>query len=210
MSLLAYLEKNFFTRQEMLQKTGLTAGEFDHLQKAQLIPRPSYVTETSVSCSSFFGPFSESQIIEYYARDSVSWVKLANKLATGPVAFRLFKQRYQAKISRLNDLGYLSDHPKVTSGLDQHIVEEWQHFLDGIYGLCTTTGLPEEIAAKELAITIIKAFLEKEPLTEDDRRQLKNAVDLLDDVSAPFAPHEIAKSSRQRLINDVHETYALA
>jgi hypothetical protein len=38
---------------------------------------------------------------------------------------------------------------------------------------------------------------------------LRVAVDLLDSVSAPFAPHEVARSSRHRYVDEVRKTYGL-
>lgn len=41
----------------------------------------------------------------------------------------------------------------------------------------------------------------------EQRRRLAAAVDLLDRVSAPFAPHEVARSSRQRYVDEVRAAW---
>jgi len=106
-------------------------------------------------------------------------------------------------------LGYSSSDEKVNAKLELHIKEEWQHFLNGIYGLCTKSGLPEDIAAKELAILQINALIEKDNLDKAQRDKLTKAVNLLDAASSLFAPHERLKSSRHRLIDEVRHQYQL-
>jgi hypothetical protein len=67
--------------------------------------------------------------------------------------------------------------------------------------------LPEDIAAKELAILEINEIIEKPNIDEMQLNRLERAVNLLDSVSALFAPHEILKSSRHRLVDEVRRKY---
>jgi hypothetical protein len=73
------------------------------------------------------------------------------------------------------------------------------------------SGLPEEIAAKEVAIAAIRELDadRNRSQTEADRARLRNAVDLLDRASSPFAPHEVARSSRRRYVDDMRAAYGL-
>lgn len=82
-------------------------------------------------------------------------------------------------------------------------------FLNGIYGLCTKSGLPEDIAAKEFAIIEINELSIFDALNKEQLVKLTNAVNLLDKVSSLFAPHERLKSSRERLINETRFKYKL-
>jgi hypothetical protein len=78
--------------------------------------------------------------------------------------------------------------------------------------VCTVSGLTEDIAAKEAAGTVIKDLTAEGPqrtLTVEQRRRLGAAVDLLDRSSAPFAPHEVARSSRRRLVDEVRRDWQL-
>ncbi|MCJ8295556.1 MAG: DUF6058 family natural product biosynthesis protein, partial [Colwellia sp.] len=90
-----------------------------------------------------------------------------------------------------------------------HINEEWYLFLSGIYGLCTKTGLPEDIAAKEFSILEINELSELDDLTDQQINKLTVAVNLLDSASSLFAPHERLRSSRHRLVNEVRRKYQL-
>ncbi|RLM48934.1 hypothetical protein DVK02_18430, partial [Halobellus sp. Atlit-31R] len=94
------------------------------------------------------------------------------------------------------------------AGLAAHLREEWSHFLAGTYGLCTRCGLPEDIAAKELAICIIRELTATDN-ADPDRERLRQAVDLLDLSSSPFAPHERARSSRRRYIDAMRLRFGL-
>ncbi len=90
----------------------------------------------------------------------------------------------------------------MTTELNQHIKEEWSHFINGVYGLYTKSGLPEDIAAKELS--------ELNELTSDEMTKLTLAVNLLDKASSLFAPHERLRSSRHRLVNETRRKYRLS
>jgi len=90
---------------------------------------------------------------------------------------------------------------------ETHLAAEWRHFLDGTYGLCTVSGLPEDIAAKELAIALIRETAGAPALADPDR--LRRTIDLLDKVSSPFAPHEVALSSRRRYVDDMRSVHGL-
>ncbi|TOM85193.1 DUF6058 family natural product biosynthesis protein, partial [Vibrio parahaemolyticus] len=96
-----------------------------------------------------------------------------------------------------------------TPGLNEIIMEDWEHFLQGTYGLCTQTGLPEDIAAKGFAVEQIKALLERDVLDSNEIKRLEYFVNLLDNASSPFAPHERLNSSRHRLVNEVRRKYKL-
>ena len=123
--------------------------------------------------------------------------------------YSVFVNRYKIAVESFKDQGCFSAHSKVTSGIDEHIKEEWSHFLNGTYGLCTKSGLPEDIAAKELSILVINELSEQNELSPEQLKKLSLAVDLLDSASSLFAPHERLKSSRHRLVNEVRRQFQL-
>ena len=110
----------------------------------------------------------------------------------------------------LKNQNFCSQNAKVNENLNQHIKEEWQHFLKGTYGLCTRSGLPEDIAEKELAILIINEILDLDFITDERKEMLTQAVNLLDKVSPQFAPHERLRSSRHRLIDEIRRKFKLS
>lgn len=212
MNLQEYLETNFYTRSELMRLAALSAAEFTRFQELRMMPAASYTLRGAVTCTSFFGHQADSIELQYYARGYVEWLDLLKQSKGTDAAFALFRERYRNKITELMAQGFRSSHEKVTIGLDAHIHTEWVHFLNGIYGLCTRSGLPEDIAAKELAITIINEVTSDEKSVEADPlalERLRAAVDLLDQASSAFAPHEVERSSRNRLITQMRAKYSL-
>ncbi|NMH64335.1 DUF6058 family natural product biosynthesis protein [Shewanella salipaludis] len=223
MELLDYLDRHFYTLQQLLEITQVTEQALRRYQNQGAMPLCSYRLRLDIGCDSFFGPHREQDEIEYYARGYAAWLALLHSLETHPVqasraaaganGYPIFYRRYRDAMERLQAHGQLCHN--LTSGptLDAHIEREWTHFLAGTYGLCTRSGLPEDIAAKELAISAINAMTTEDELDseldEQQRLKLTRAVNLLDEVSAGFAPHERQRSSRHRLVDEMRRRYRL-
>jgi hypothetical protein len=208
MELIRYLNQCFFTEAQLLERAGLDAAGLERLQQRRMMPQPSYRLRLDVACDSFFGAHREQGAVDYYAKGSAAWIGALATLAGEAGARRLFGERYRRRLSELAASGIVPAGPNLAG--DEHIDAEWGHFLDGTYGLCTLSGLPEDIAAKEAAIVVIRdAIADERALTDAKRQCLRVAVDLLDSVSAPFAPHEVARSSRHRYVDEVRKTYGL-
>jgi hypothetical protein len=204
MNLIDYLHTHFLTREQLLAQTCMAGARLDALQAAGMMPRPSYRLRLDVACDSFFGPHTESHAIDWYAQGYVAWAGLLEALDGSQQAYQVFAERYRRHLAQLA-VDKLGSYPQDLTG-DAHITAEWSHFLDGTYGLCTRSGLPEDIAAKEAAITLIRALTASgtpQGLDEEARGRLAAAVDLLDRASSPFAPHEVARSSRRRYVDEV-------
>lgn len=201
MELVDYLNQHFLTRDRLLATARITAERLDALIRDGAMPKPSYRLRVSLGCDSFFGAHAEEHTVEYYARGYADWIAALRASPQDP--FGMFARRYRAALSAL-PLDSLE--PKLNEGLGAHLRDEWRHFLDGTYGLCTRSGLPEDIAAKELAICVIREALEAE---EPAPARLHTAVDLLDRASSPFAPHERLRSSRHRYVDTVRARYGL-
>ena len=211
MDLINYLNSAFLTQDQLLAAAGIDGRQLAELQREGGMPQPSYRLKIDLDCDSFFGPHSERLSADYYAKGSPSWIGVVQTLGSAAAAFKVFARRYRARVTQLAAAGMASQHPKLNEGLEAHLRDEWGHFLNGTYGLCTTTGLPEEIAAKEVAIALIKELTDEceQALTDVERERLGQAVDLLDLASAPFAPHEAARSSRHRLVTQMRKTWNL-
>lgn len=91
-----------------------------------------------------------------------------------------------------------------------HRAASWDHFLNGIYGVCTTDGQPETIFLKQAGVMFIDAMLLSggSRLSPRHRDLLRRAVAFLDPVLSAFAPHELRRSSRQRCILDAEHLLA--
>ncbi|WP_341503993.1 DUF6058 family natural product biosynthesis protein [Gallaecimonas sp. GXIMD4217] len=218
MALLDYLQSHFLTETQLLAQTGCDREQLHAWQQQGLMPAPSYRLALSLLVESFFGSHQEGETLSFYAKGYGSWLGLLAGLG-GDVdkAFGAFAGRYRARVQTLSDQGFrpgafFPQGKLATQALDDHINNEWQHFLAGTYGLCTHSGLPEAIADKEIAIRLIDDITDRQqrPTIEgDDRSLLARAVVLLDEASSPFAPHERLRSSRHRCIDEVRRRYRL-
>jgi hypothetical protein len=208
MDLINYLNENYYTEQQLLELSKISANELAHFHAKKVMPTCSYKLSLNYACDSFFGEFKNQNNIEYYAKGYLSWIGMLKVTTDLNDIFPIFAQRYAKEIFRLKADGYNAISVKVNSELDSHIKDEWGHFLSGIYGLCTKSGLPEDIAGKELAVLQINEILAVDK-AEIDLAKLTSAVNLLDKSSAMFAPHERLKSSRHRLIDEVRREYKL-
>jgi len=208
MKLINYLNDNFYTKHDLLKLSSISSKELLNLQTAHVMPTCSYKLSHSIRCHSFFGEHDHEEETEYYAKGYVEWLEII-KGSSSDNLFSIFSKRYQDQINQLRKRGFKCEHEKLNSKLNEHIKSEWQYFLSGTYGLCTQSGLPEDIASKELAITEIKRLINIERLSTVQLKELNDVVNLLDRSSALFAPHERLKSSRYRLIDQVREKYQL-
>ena len=209
MELINYLNEYFLTKDELLIASGVSEKELCDYQEKGVMPKCSYKLTLNVSSDSFFGLHNETFDIEYYAKGYASWLGIIQSLETKEKIYAVFSNRYTNAIELLKKQGHHSSDTKINSGIDHHIEEEWGHFLNGIYGLCTKSGLPEDIAAKELSIIEINELSGYDELNVAELENLARAVNLLDSVSSLFPPHERLKSSRYRLVNEIRRRYKL-
>ncbi|MBV8635325.1 MAG: hypothetical protein JO002_12600, partial [Burkholderiaceae bacterium] len=185
--------------------------ELATMQARGVMPQPAYRLALDIACDSFFGRHQSQTDVAYYAKGYAAWINIVRNMQAED-AFELFAQRYKAQLRQLAEAGMSAAHDKLNAGLDVHLGGEWQYFLDGTYGLCTRSGLPEDIAIKELATTVIKEITEErydKPLSHAEHAKLAAAVGLLDAASAPFAPHERLRSSRYRLVDQMRTAYGV-
>ncbi len=208
MQLIHYLNQHFLTRAQLLARCAIGADALLHWQERRMLPRASYRLRLDILCTSFFGEHREQLATEYYAKGTVAWIEALRPLAGEAEAVAVFARRYRARLGELAASGFAGPD---RLGTDAHIAAEWEHFLDGSYGLCTVSGLPEDIAAKEAAITLIRALDGggNQLLDASGRTRLRRCVDLLDAVSSPFAPHEVARSSRHRFVDEMRRMHRL-
>jgi hypothetical protein len=189
MELIDYLHTHFLTRAQLLAACATDGAHLDAFTAAGAMPAPSYRLQVRIDCASFFGDHAEAHASDWFAKGYVEWLRML--LAGEPDPYGRFAARYRAALDALPLRGL--------EATDAHLRSEWQHFLAGTYGLCTRSGLPEDIAAKELAIRAIRALTDDgRPLGAEESERLARARDMLDRASSPFAPHERARSSRTR------------
>lgn len=198
--LIDYLSRHFLSEAQLLAAAGIDAPILQDLQARRMAPLPAYRLRLAAHCDSFFGPHEEEHALHFYATGTPAWLAAVANLAGEHAAFEAFARRHQARLHEL------------APGAGADVAAAWANFLDGTYGLCTRSGLPEEIAAKEWAAGMIEAIIAQgvaDAADEHELAMLRHAVDTLDAASSAFAPHERERSSRRRLVDVVRERYRL-
>ncbi|GGC78658.1 DUF6058 family natural product biosynthesis protein [Undibacterium terreum] len=221
-SLLDYLHENFYTTRQLLGKSGVSQERLFALQHEACMPMPSYSLSMRVGCQSFFGEYEEVQQQDFYAQAYVAWlivlVGLETSTSLAQQAYAVFHQRYVSRVGQLFEQGlrpakFCASTDQIdVDRLNEHVAAEWISFLKGTYGLCTKSGLPEDIADKEVASLLIDEITDRQckvKLEGEEAVVLVQAVKKLDQAASQFAPHERSRSSRQRCIEGVIEKYQL-
>jgi len=205
MDLVSYLNQYFYTKYQLLEQCKINELDFKQYQQKAIMPLASY--KINIQCDSFFGEHIEAQSTEFYPKSYVFWLTGLPKIPETQTVFDVFSSRYKTQLKKLNDLGLYSIDDKFNKSLNSHIKQEWQHFLKGTYGVCTKSGLVEDIATKELSTSIVNELISNKYISGRKRKQLKISVDLLDSATSIFAPHERKMSSRVKLIGHIKKKY---
>jgi len=91
--------------------------------------------------------------------------------------------------------------------------QEWQHYLQGIYGICTLNGTGAEIAKKEIAVKRLIEFNKKhgeKKLSDKDKKILNVLNNEFNEVSNLFAPYQRKNSSRGKYLDKILELNSLS
>jgi len=205
--LLKYLNSHFYTEAELLNITLVSDQDFKRYQHVEIMPQPSYSLAMSLTSDSYFGEHTGHSKIRYYAKGYASWLGLLQNNSDLDRVRNIFDTRYLLALDNLEARGFVFELLREGDKLQEHLNEEWSYFIDGTYGLCTKSGLPEDIAAKEISISTIKELIyDSAQVKSENKILLKKAVDLLD----KFAPHERLESSRYRYVDRVRREFSLA
>lgn len=102
---------------------------------------------------------------------------------------------------------------RAAGGVADGLEEDWQGYIDGVYGICLRSVSPETIVRKSQLVESIGALLEQDsPDHAEWRAQLRRQVDELDALEREFSPdydrrHFNRPPSRDLLIAAARERY---
>ncbi len=213
--LLDYLYKNFVTETEFCHQAKICKQQLIDLQKAKLIPLASYKLEVNLDCQSFTGKFKQTANYHFYHPNYINWYQLTllHHITNKQSAMAMFQTAYETAQQDFicSDSGtqIIQIYDSKQWALNS-IEETWQHFTNGTYGLCTVSGLPNHIFLKHIHGEFIKYIISKNSpheISTGDAKLLNSSVNILDEVTAPFADHERKTTSRQLNIINVRKQY---
>lgn len=215
--LLNYLYDKYYERSIFCAVANIDSSTLEALEAANLVPKASYILDIDLQATSFVTAHHETHKYQFYLKGQIEWLAqiAAKNISTENAARHYFETQYGLAIGAFlaSELGakIAKVYPQFKWGLSDYS-ETWQCFLDGTYGLCTRTGLPNDIFLKHIYIRFIEFVTEANRPNEirpELLSLLSEAVVALDVVESDFAAHEIAQSSRQRCIIDIKKDYSI-
>lgn len=215
--LLNYLYQEYLETSEFCKLANIQPAELSSLQKAKIMPNASYNLDINLHAKSYVAQKIENKCYQFYRKSQLIWLTIIDQrnILTEEAAQQYFKTQYEMAVADflLSELAknVCKNYPQSQWGLSP-IDETWQHFLDGTYGLCTRSGMPNEIFLKQIYVRYIDFLNQKytpNTMGTELRIVLSKAVNALDKVESDFAPHEVAHSSRQRCITNIKKDYSL-
>lgn len=199
-----YLEENFLSLEDLAEQSGISMEKLGAYIEKKMIPRASYKVRQNHEISSALG---DSYILEsetsYFPK---SYVDLAQGLEN-----RSTEETKKEFIDKMKN--YLLDHQAKeiayknavsdSGKLDAALEEEWNHYLNGIYGICTLNATPEEIIEKEVAVKKLQNFLADNEVEDllAKKSELEQIISEYDLVSSRFAPYQRESSSRGKYVD---------
>ena len=214
--LLNYLYTNFLEEKQFANAVGTTGDELASLIQSRVFPLPSYVYDSKARSTSFVSDHLDDQVYRFHLRGHIAWYRDVTQLGLNSEASaraHFFNRYDEARRSFLTSaLGeeLQAEAPEVAGRFDaDHANSTWDHFLNGVYGVCTRDGRPESVFLKQAGVFFIEHLIAECPDMPSACQidLLGRAVEFLDEVESEFAPHEVPKASRQRCIVDVRARF---
>src|SRR6185369_9711493 len=139
---LKYLNDRFLTLDEVSRQSGVSSEKIVEGIEKKLLPQPSYKLARVSEISSPLGDsYRVEETILYFPHSYVDLVRQSSKGHQ-----ETFKSDFIAE---------MKDPAKLNAELEN----EWEHYCNGIYGICTLNASPQEIIEKEIAVKKLIALL---------------------------------------------------
>lgn len=215
-----YIKENFIESNELCQASEISLQDLEMLIDNKLVPKNSYEINETHKISSPLGDEKViSEVKKYYPKSVITLIQKNKTLDSSTE----FKQSLKTEFINTfvnnsnNHFGYDNiteeDGSVNKEKLDLVFEQEWQYFLQGIYGICTLNGTGTEIAKKEIAVKRLIEFNKKhseKKLSDKDKETLNVLNDEFNEVSSLFAPYQRLKSSRGKYLDKILELNSLS
>ena len=206
-TLQAYVERHFVELPQLAERTGAEISIVRDLIAAGAVPQPSYRIWSNGAFSSPIGGdhggTPAGLPTDWYSPAAVWWIRRALGMAEAPaeIARRFgkgFITDFVTQLAALPDgqLAYPDVHvdgelsPDAAAGL---AAAEWADWINGGYGVCLRHWSAADVIAKMLQRGRIIALTDgatRETLEPPGRLALLEAMERLEAVMLPFAPHQ--------------------
>ena len=217
---LKYIEENFIESNELCQISGISRQDLENLIDNKLIPNSSYQINITYKINSPLGDEKViSEVKKYHPKSAINLIQKNKKLNDSSE----FKESLKAEFintfvnSNNNSFGYdniIEENGSVNiEKLNVAFEQEWQYYLQGIYGICTLNATGAEIAKKEIAVKRLIEFNKKHrenKLSDSDKEILNTLNSEFNEVSNLFAPYQRTNSSRGKYLDKILELNSLS
>lgn len=209
--LLEYLNRHFIDRAKFLTSANIDDRLFTGLIDARALPGPIYKVWSSGSLWSpmldWVGPaLDTAPDAEWYSPAATWWARRAKVLAeTGVDAsaiartlFEAFRADFVDTIAALPVAKFGYDHLFTEGKISverslEMAAEEWDDWINGGYGVCLRRFDARSLVIKTSEAKRVQSITNcgrKDTLTAHEKLDLLDAMERLETVMLPFAPHE--------------------
>lgn len=214
-----YIQENFIEANELCQIAEISQEELNKLIKKELIPNVSYKIDSTHKISSSLGDEKViSNTRKYFQKDIPTLIKTIKSLNNPSDFKKMMKAEFTDTFVNSDDNKFGYDNIIEKNGnvdfekLNLIFEEEWQYYLQGIYGICTLNATGSEIAKKEIVIKKLIKFnkeYDTKILTNKEKELLYILNTEFNKVSNLFAPYQRKNSSRGKYLDKILELNSL-
>jgi hypothetical protein len=218
-----YLNQHFIRIDEVIKQTGLCLEQINDLIKHECIPAASYEIVRSRGIRAFVNgsaSLKEHMLDRFFPRAQIAWIERVKPFIGEKSLDQISTRLKQAFITELRyAIITLCNQHRLTSDLidqggnleqspfDECAASTWLHWAKGTYGVCVVNpDSVDRIAMKQLVAAQLSALTDdgqKEIFSDDEADEVRRLIGLYNQYAMPFSPHDVAGSSRQRLVNNV-------
>jgi hypothetical protein len=202
-SLKSYLKRHFVDKPTFAALLGITVERLDELIAAKAIPEPTYICNGNYVRSAAFGAIETEESIsgEYFRPECTRWARIAERASPGEERAAVLSELTSELETCLRT--YFDDPATIEGKIKVYLPS----FLNGTFGLCVadpSTGAG--IVRKEILQEKLSDLTENGSNPSPANIPKSDLLQLIDDYALstmPFSPAEYARSSRNRLVDDL-------
>jgi hypothetical protein len=199
-SILSYLFGGYLSLEQLAERSGVPADRIAELIDARCVPPHSHEARLTLAVASEVTPklqIPESRI-RFYHPSLVRWVKAAEDLARTRGLEAVADQVRARFLAELEE-SFNADEKAIPRLAERH----WRALMAGIHGICLRDVTARSMVLKQRAVAVVTRLLQEVSGSELDAaqaREFEAALEQYEAVAGPFGPHEIAQSSRGRVV----------
>ncbi|MBP2618850.1 DUF6058 family natural product biosynthesis protein [Chryseobacterium jejuense] len=207
-----YIRLHYVEKYDLLRLTAIDIDFLNFLLNEKLIPAASYVVESEVKILSPLGDETNENIKEeYFGKHILSLIEGFKKNTLQSTEFKQrFKENFKNVLLEHKDRNFaygniFDENSNLIEELFEHYFDnEWDHYCNGIYGICTLNATEKEIVEKEIIVKKLINFNKKFSTSQLDNQQKEELIELnkeFNGVTRLFAPYQREVSSRGKYLD---------